>query len=170
MSTDQTRTRPSADVIAEAKAAIVGQDVPGAVNRLAKLGLLVAELPPLPDWPVGTKLTDGRRRAILTDGHPGLKPWYVYAGPSLDGSVCLSRGRVRGWTPVEDQPAADPARVLPDGHVAIDLSDIGTDELRRHHRSGSVIEGDGRGSVSSVFSGVLDDLIVCELERRGEAL
>ena len=130
MSTDQTRTRPNDDVIAEAKAAIakskaaiLGLPTYVAVQALAEAGLLVAELPPEPepDWPVGTRLTDRNRCAILTDDENNPRPWCVYdgCGPcgernETTGAGWLTHNDVRGWTPVEDRPAVDPARVLPE--------------------------------------------------------
>lgn len=53
-------------------------------------------------WPVGTRLTDGGREAILTD-EDDCHQWFTYAGPT-DFSVgpWLADADVADWTPVED--------------------------------------------------------------------
>ena len=55
-------------------------------------------------WPVGTRLTDGTRCAILTghDGGGDTVPWFVYSGARFDELLWFTDDDVADWTPVED--------------------------------------------------------------------
>ena len=129
-------------------------------DRSGTTSCMVAEvIDPAPPkkWPVGTRLTDTIRCAILTetDSCGDEVPWFVYAGIRPGERVWLSEADVADWTPVEDE------------RVTIDLSEFTTAELRNFYEFGEVRTDSGK-NIHYLATHVFDDAVFAELNRRGE--